>query len=89
MILCVSILWPKKRSPRVGKRSKVDTALSARTKKQIDSLPEHAQHIFKEAYANAVKQYQDPAKRRGGKSQSLMEEKVINLRAKPYKKKGG
>jgi cation transport regulator len=38
-------------------KSKVDTALSARTKKQIDSLPEHAQHIFKKAHANAVKQY--------------------------------
>lgn len=52
------------------KKSKVDTALSTRTKKQIDSLPEHAQHIFKKAHANAVKQYQNPEKRRGGKSQS-------------------
>ncbi len=51
-------------------KSKVDTALSTRTKKQIDSLPEHAQHIFKKAHANAVKQYQNPEKRRGGKSQS-------------------
>jgi len=46
-------------------------ALSARTKKQIDSLPEHAQHIFKKAHANAVKEYQNPSKRRGGKSQSV------------------
>jgi len=45
-----------------GKKTKIDTALSARTKKQIDSLPEHAQHIFKKAYANAVKQYQNPSK---------------------------
>jgi len=37
-----------------SKRSKVDTALSTRTKKAIDSLPEHAQHIFKKAHANAV-----------------------------------
>ncbi|HEY7756973.1 MAG TPA: ChaB family protein [Nitrososphaeraceae archaeon] len=36
-------------------------------KKQIDSLPQHAQHIFKKAHGNAVKQYQNPAKRRGGK----------------------
>jgi cation transport regulator len=60
---------PKKESTS-RKRSKVETALSTRTKKQIDSLPEHAQHIFKKAHANAVKQYQDPSKRRGGKSQS-------------------
>ena len=45
------------------KRSNIDTALSARTNKQIDSLPEHAQHIFIKVHANAVKHYQDPAKR--------------------------
>lgn len=44
-------------------KSKVDTALSVRTKKQIDSLPEHAKHIFKKAHANAVKDYQNPEKR--------------------------
>jgi cation transport regulator len=43
---------------------------SARTKKQIDSLSEHAREIYKEAHANALKQYQNPAKRRGGKKQS-------------------
>ena len=32
-------------------------------------MPEHAQHIFKNAHGSAVKQYQNPAKRRGGKSQ--------------------
>lgn len=53
-----------------SKRSNIGTALSARTKKQIDSLPEHAQHIFKKVHANAVKHYQDPANGRGGKSQS-------------------
>lgn len=42
--------------------STISTELSARTKKAIDSLPEHAQHIFKEAHANAVKQYQNPEK---------------------------
>jgi cation transport regulator len=73
------------------KRSKVDTALSTRTKKTIDSLPEHAQHIFKKAHANAVKQYQDPGKRRGGKSQSA--EEVAHKAAwaavkQKYKKQG-
>jgi cation transport regulator len=61
--------------PKTGrtKTINVDTSLSARAKKQIDTMPEHAQHIFKKAHANAVKQYQDPAKRRGGKSQSAEE----------------
>jgi cation transport regulator len=44
--------------------------LSRRTKRQIDSLPEHAQKIYREAHANALKQYQKPEKRRGGKKQS-------------------
>ena len=44
--------------------------LSTRTKKQIDSLPDHAQEIYKEAHANALKQYQKPEKRHGGKKQS-------------------
>lgn len=74
------------------RKSKVDTALSTRTKKQIDSLPEHAQHIFKKAHANAVKQYQNPRKRRGGKSQSA--EEVAHKTAwaavkQKYKKQGG
>ena len=64
---------PEKKSSSGKKKSEIDTALSARTKKQIDSLPEHAQHIFKKVHANAVKQYQNPAKRRGGKSQSADE----------------
>jgi cation transport regulator len=74
-----------------GKKTKIDTALSARTKKQIDSLPEHAQHIFKKAHGNAVKQYQNPSKRRGGKSQSA--EEVAHKAAwaavkQKYKKQG-
>ena len=64
---------PKAKSVAGQRKSKVDTTLSTRTKKQIDSLPEHAQHIFKKTHANAVKQYQDPEKRRGGKSQSAEE----------------
>jgi cation transport regulator len=72
-------------------KSGSDTALSARTNKQIDSLPEHAQHIFKKAHANAVKQYQDPEKRRGGKRQSA--EEVAHKAAwaavkQKYKKQG-
>ena len=54
-------------------KSSVDTRLSSRTLKQIDSLPTHAQHIFKKAHAKAIKEYQNPEKRRGGKRQSAEE----------------
>lgn len=64
---------PKKQRSPNSKESQSYTALSPRTKKQIDSLPQHAQHIFKKAHGNAVKQYQNPAKRRGGKKQSAEE----------------
>ncbi len=82
---------PKSDSASSRRKSKVDTRLSARTKKQIDSLPEHAQHIFTKAHANAVKQYQDPQKRRGGKSESA--EEVAHKAAwaavkQKYKKQG-
>ncbi|HET7148712.1 MAG TPA: ChaB family protein [Candidatus Nitrosopolaris sp.] len=65
--------------------------LSARTRKQIDSLPEHAQHIFKKAHANAIEQYRNPEKRRGGKRQSV--EQVAHKVAwaavkKEYEKRG-
>jgi cation transport regulator len=68
-----------------------DKQLSNRTKKQIDSLPEHAQHIYKKAHASAIEQYQNPEKRRGGKKQSA--EEVAHKAAwsavkKQYKKKG-
>jgi cation transport regulator len=68
-----------------------DKQISARTKKQIDSLPEHAQHIYKKAHASALEQYQNPEKRRGGKRQSP--EEVAHKAAwtavkKQYKKKG-
>jgi cation transport regulator len=61
--------------PRTHTRKKSGTAakstkLSTRTKKQIDSLPEHAQEIYKKAHANALDQYRKPEKRRGGKGQS-------------------
>ena len=68
-----------------------DKQLSTRTKKQIDSLPEHAQHIYKKAHASAIDQYRNPEKRRGGKKQSV--EEVAHKAAwsavkKQYKKKG-
>ena len=81
---------PEKKKSRAKKKS-VDTTLSARTKKQIDSLPEHAQHIFKKAHANTVKEYQNPAKRRGGKNQSAEEVAHKAARAavkQKYKKQG-
>ena len=82
---------PKTKSAASQRKSKADTLLSNRTKKQIDSLPEHAQHIFKKAHANAVKQYQNPEKRRGGMSQSA--EEVAHKAAwaavkQKYEKKG-
>ncbi len=81
----------KSESTTSRRKSKVDTRLSARTKKQIDSLPEHAQHIFTKAHVNAVKQFQEPEKRRGGKSQSA--EEVAHKAAwaavkQKYKKQG-
>jgi len=54
-------------------------------------LPTHAQHIFKKGHSNAVKEYQNPSKRRGGKRQSA--EEVAHKAAwadvkKKYKKQG-
>jgi cation transport regulator len=67
------------------------TRLSPRTKKQIDSLPVHAQEIYKEAHASALQQYQNPEKRRGGKRESAEEvaHKVAwSAVKKKYKKEG-
>lgn len=47
--------------------------LSEATKKRIDDLPEHAQHIFKKAHASAIKEYEDPDKRREGEKESVEE----------------
>lgn len=57
------------------RRNKRGTGYSklSREKKQIDSLPRHAQHIYKKVHANAEKQYKNPEKRRGGKRQSVDE----------------
>ena len=64
---------PKTKSATSQRKSEIDTRLSTRTLKQIDSLPEHAQHIYKKVHASALRQYQDPEKRRGGKSQTAEE----------------
>ena len=68
-----------------------DEELSENTKKRIDELPEHAQHIFKKAHAGAIREYHDPEKRRGGKDES--DEEVAHKVAwsavkREYKKEG-
>jgi cation transport regulator len=80
---------PKKQySSKKGSQNK---RLSVRTKKQIDSLPLHAQHIFRKTHDSAVEQYQDPARRRGGRKQSseVVAHKVAWAAVKQkYKKQG-
>ena len=74
-----------------GKKGSQNKRLSVRTKKQIDSLPLHAQHIFRKTHDSAVEQYQDPARRRGGKKQSseAVAHKVAWAAVKQkYKKQG-
>ncbi|HZA99704.1 MAG TPA: ChaB family protein [Nitrososphaera sp.] len=71
--------------------SRSSSALSARTRKAIDTLPSHAQKIYSKAHKNALEQYASPSKRRGGKRQS--KEQVAHKVAwsavkKEYKKKG-
>ncbi|MBV9175547.1 MAG: ChaB family protein [Nitrososphaeraceae archaeon] len=82
---------PKSKRGGSSTRGGGNKQLSTRTKKQIDSLPEHAQHIYKKAHASAIDQYQNPEKRRGGKKQSA--EEVAHKAAwsavkKQYRKKG-
>lgn len=79
--------------PERNKRNKDDDdiELSDETEKRIDQLPEHAQHIFKKAHASALKEYEDPKKRRGGAKEDV--EVVAHKVAwaavkKDYKKKG-
>ena len=74
-----------------AQKTATSTKLSSRITKQIDSLPTHAQHIFKKVHANAIKEYQDPNKRRGGISETA--EEVAHKAAwaavkKKYKKEG-
>ena len=78
-------------SSNSGGGSSSSSALSARTRKAIDTLPSHAQKIYSKAHKNALKQYASPSKRRGGKGQS--QEQVAHRVAwsavkKEYKKKG-
>lgn len=78
-------------SSRRGSSSSSSSALSARTRKAIDTLPSHAQKIYSKAHENALKQYESPSKRREGKHQS--KEQVAHKVAwsavkKEYKKKG-
>ena len=67
---------PRKSVKRTSSRKTKKTGrspssrLSPRTVKQIDALPVHARHIYKNAHKNALKQYASPSKRRGGKRQS-------------------
>jgi len=56
--------------PKKSSGSRISDRLSFRTKKAIDTLPTHAQHIYAKAHKNALKQYKSPSKRRGGKRQS-------------------
>ena len=74
-----------------AQKTATSTKLSSRTTKQIDSLPTHAQHIFKKVHDSAIKEYQDPNKRRGGISETA--EEVAHKAAwaavkKKYKKEG-
>lgn len=76
---------------RIKSSSSNSSRLSARTRKAIDTLPSHAQEIYKKAHKNSLKQYKSPSKRRGGKQQSR--EQVAHKVAwsavkKEYKKKG-
>ena len=74
------------------KRDENEDELSEATEKRIDQLPDHAQHIFKKAHSSAVKEYQDPDNRRGGRNESA--EEVAHKVAwaavkKEYSKEGG
>jgi len=51
-------------------------------------LPKHAQEIFKEAYNNAEKQYDDPKKRRVGSSKDETTNKVAWSAVKKEYEKG-
>ena len=79
--------------PEKDKTKKEDyTELSDATEKRIDQLPEHAQHIFKKAHASALKEYEDPKKRRRGGAREDVEEVAHKVAwaavKKEYKKKG-
>lgn len=60
----------RKSMRRRSSRGRSSASLSPRTRKAIDTLPSHAQHIYRRAHKNALKQYSSPSKRRGGRRQS-------------------
>ncbi|HEX2557539.1 MAG TPA: ChaB family protein [Nitrososphaera sp.] len=81
----------KRKSSKSTSTRGSSSGLSARTRKSIDTLPSHAQHIYEKAHKNALKQYSNPSKRRGGKRQS--KEQVAHKVAwsavkREYKKEG-
>jgi hypothetical protein len=45
---------PKTKSAISRKKYKIDTRLSTRTLKQLEALPEQAQHIYKKVHASAL-----------------------------------
>gem|GEM_PF-5349904 len=61
----------KERKSSSRKQPGKSAILSSRTKKQIDSLPEHAQHIFTKAHASEKEQYKNPVKRQGARVRVL------------------
>ena len=73
-----------------NRKKEEDVELSEATKKRIDQLPEHAQHIFKKAHASALKEYQDPKKRRGGAKENVEEvaQGSLGCREERIKEKG-
>jgi cation transport regulator len=74
----------RKKTSRTRRNS---ASLSPRTRKAIDTLPSHAQQIYKKAHTNALKQYKSPTKRRGGRLQS--KEQVAHKVAWSAVKKAG
>ncbi len=85
----VALYMPERKRGQNSKEG--DVELSEATEKRIDSLPEHAQHIFKKAHSNAVKEYKDPRKRRGGTKEDVEEvaHKVAWAAVKKEYKKNG
>ena len=61
----------RKENPQVRSRRVSLRYYPAGLKKQIDSLPEHAQHIFTKAHASEKEQYKNPVKRQGARVRVL------------------
>ena len=80
---------PKKQRSSNRKESQSYTAHHLEPKTDF-RFAQHAQHIFKKAHGNAVKQYQNPAKRRGGKqsAEEVAHKTAWSAVKKKHKKKG-